>query len=433
MAENLLSPPRILGTVRESSLYRTLGVGSTQTIFLLGHADGLAINDPYPVVNIREAINAMNADVNSPLLRAMLEAYYAGARDIYVVAVAPMNEYYYTNEAGVKVWMSDISKRLDAQFASESSSELLTEIGETLIDEEGEILVTDDTRITFYERYFQRLNDAYEVLKDWDAADIMVPVEAPFYDTHSVDFLTQLSGHCQDKFDVTGSVTIGIIGTRVQDFNLTDINALSADTRFTTPMRGGMFIMTVLGEGFYSLPQYPNTAPSSAAVHVAANLAIQQPGTSLTYSRLGNFADIIGLNLTKDQISSLINNKINPVIRTQKAKRGVSFQTVLATDNTLASNGSDFWSVLTTNLIGRCIKVIKAYGRAYIGSIDFNGFKTDVSNYLRNLVAIGLIRNYSLDVARPDDDPNSVTVNVSLSPFMGVRQVSFMVEVGPGV
>lgn len=60
------------------------------------------MNDPYQVNDMQEAINLLRADSTSPLLRGLLEVYNAGARDIWLVAAAPMEEY-----------VSNIDERLD--------------------------------------------------------------------------------------------------------------------------------------------------------------------------------------------------------------------------------------------------------------------------------------------------------------------------------
>ena len=90
---SLIGRPTLRGSMRESPLYQTMGLGLTEPVFLVGHSDALELNDPYRVTTIQEAINKFEAATDSPLLRGLLEAYYGGARDIYLVAAAPMGDY----------------------------------------------------------------------------------------------------------------------------------------------------------------------------------------------------------------------------------------------------------------------------------------------------------------------------------------------------
>jgi hypothetical protein len=165
-----ISPPSLSGTMRESPLYQTMGVGLTDRVFLLGHADGLALNDPYQISSLQEAINLLGADPAQPLLRAMLEAYYGGCRDLYLVAAAPQSEY-----------VDQLSDRLTPKFGGQN----------------------------FYQRYFDRLTATYDLLLQYDLLQIVVPVEASFAGTGATDFLGQLTSFCQNAYSVTGVIPIG--------------------------------------------------------------------------------------------------------------------------------------------------------------------------------------------------------------------------------
>ena len=126
-----------------------MGFGDTARILLIGHADGLGVNDPYQVNDMQEAINLLRADSTSPLLRGLLEVYNAGARDIWLVAAAPMEEY-----------VSNIDERLDltqdaylVDGGSPSSYDQI-DIQFDIDAEYPDTLLVDCS--TFYEKYHQR-------------------------------------------------------------------------------------------------------------------------------------------------------------------------------------------------------------------------------------------------------------------------------------
>jgi len=395
-ASTLLDAPRRYGVIKENFRYTDLGFGETDRIFLVGHADGMGINDPYQVVNMQEAINRMGADTESPLVRALLEIYNLGARDIWLVAAAPMREY-----------VSDLAARTTPRAEWDDKN--------------------------FYEKYYDRLEATYEELRQWDLVELLVPLEAPFYDAHDVDFLTQLADHCLDAMSNTGNPRIGFIGTRIDNWTTDDIEAMANDVRLNDYTDSGKFVVICAGEGVNLLPQMPFSYTGSVATCVAGILASKEVNKGFTYSRLPYTASLVGRDLTKAEISSLCNAKVNPAIRTPKAKRGTPFQIVMATDNTLTPDGSDFWSVSNIRIVNVTIQHIRALGRAAIGTVNYPQFNREVKDFMNSMVRNNYIRDYKLNMIKDPLEKGRVLVEVSLSPYMGVREISFGVEVGPGV
>ncbi len=64
-----LSAPNTVASMAESPRYEVMGVGETDDIFLVGHADGLSLHTPYRVTSMKEAVKRLNGDTDSPLLR----------------------------------------------------------------------------------------------------------------------------------------------------------------------------------------------------------------------------------------------------------------------------------------------------------------------------------------------------------------------------
>lgn len=408
-ASGILDAPRLYGVMVESTNYRTLGTGLTDRLFLLGHADGLALNEPYQVNNMQEAVNLLGANQDSPLIRAMLEAYNMGARDIWLMAAAPESEY-------VPFDPLDQTDRFVAR--------------------------TEWDGLNFYEKYFQRLEDTYEQLRQYDYPEIVVPVEAPFFFSTplladppaSIDFLGQLINHCADAYQEVGVPRIGVIGTRLGNFSDATIQDMINDTRLDIDYgSAGKFVMIAAGEAVFSMPQISVSHVAPVATAVAALIAKSPVDVGPTHKLLTNVQAPYGRQLTKDEIAALSARKVNHITRTARGKRGMTYQSMLATDNTMASDGSDFWSIVQMRLVSKVLQEIRSLGYRMLGTIGFLQFRAEVSDFLTSLVVSDQIRDFDLMIERDNVDMYKAVVDVTLLPFFGVREIFFSAVVGPGV
>jgi len=428
MASSLIAKPSISGNMRQSPQYRSMGFGNTSRILLLGHSDGLSINDPYQVNDVQEAINDLQADSTSPLVRGLLEVYNAGARDVWIMAVAPMDEY-----------VADVDLRLD------STQDLITIDGgapgsydqmDIPFDIDGGFpyTITVDA-LNFYQKYYERLEESYALLTSYDFAEIVVPLEVSFGHAGGVDFAGQLVRFCEKSHASTGMAVLGVLGTRrPSTVSMVDsINEMVSLAGTIPASTGNKYVTIAVGEGAVSMPQMSFTHKTSISAQVAANMATITLDRGIAYSKLTNIINLDGFDYTEAQLNSLVNAKLNPAVRTQKSKRGAPFQTVVLSDNTLASDGSDFWSLSQMRVVAKCSNTIRAMGYGWIGTTDFSGFKQAVFDYLSNLVKSNIIKNFQLSIDKDRSDPGKVNVNVAITPFYGIRQIYFTVEVGPGV
>lgn len=384
--ENLYIMPTVVGQMHESANYQTLGVGFTDRIFLLGHADGLKINDPYQVVDIQEAINVLQAKSDSPLLRGLLEAYYGGARDIWIVAAAPMSEY-----------QPDPALRTNA----------------------------------WYTTYRNRLTTTYTILKDWDLVQIIVPLTAPYYDAKGIDFLTPLAAHCAGSFVNTGSIRIGLIGTQTGPISQAMVTAMANDPRRLTLGDNGKFVSVIIGEGVFNNREMPTAYNTALTTAAAAELSKLPYNRGLTYSSLSNVLSV-STRMSDSQLAQLCSARLNPVSVSTLGERGIPFQSRLLTDNTLGATGTDYWSLVQMRLVLHVIDMVRALGRRFLGSIGYGTFKLEVNNFMRSLLLSNFLREYTLDISRDTKDPLKVLVDISLRPYFGLRQINFIVDVGPG-
>ena len=390
MAENLLGRPQLVGSMTEDVGYRELATGLTDRVFLIGHADGLELNDPYQVTSIKDAIDAMGRDADSPLLRAMLEAYYSGARDIWLVAAAPMDE-----------WVELLADREDADF---------------------------------YATYYGRLEATYSLLLDWDAPQIVCPLSAPF--GVSEDFTTQLANFCAANFEATSSICLGLIGTAVETMDDDAVDTLVSAADSLDLAGAGKFVAVVVGSGVVNLVEMPFAYTTAPLGSMAAVLASQPLDRGLTYARLPNVVTIGFPDLSPVQIENLTNARLNPMVQTTRSRRGFANEIVLATDNTLADLGSDFWSLTQMRLVMVVVEAIQTIGSGYIGTIGFGQFKIDVDTYFLNLMELGLLRGFNVNINRvPFTESKrfseTIMIDVMLRPYFGLRTINFTTTVGP--
>lgn len=415
MTNTYLAAPSISGVSVVQTVYNLLGAGTTARIFLLGHADGLTINDPYQVTDINAAVAALQYDSNSPLLRALLECYYGGAKDIFLVAVAPMSGY-----------IADPTQRTDS----------------------------------WYQAYASQLQAAYNVLVNWDVVQYIVPLEAPF--NVEVDFLTPLALHCSASLVATGAARIGLLGTRKgSPLTSNDILAMANDPRIvvggsmykygafaygsfnygTMPSSTnlyinhlsdiGQFVALFAGEVIVNLQEMPTTYMTSVVASIAGQLAQLPINQSIINKKLPNVIDLVSLPLSTD-VQVAANAGINLITKTTMGKRGRPFQVISLTDNTLALPNSDFWSINSIRAVSTVVDYIEAFARRNLGGTGLGQFQTVVNNYLKALVTTNQIRDFTASVRKDPARLYNVLADISIKPYFGIRTINFTVNVGPG-
>lgn len=424
MADSLLSRPTLVGIMQEAPQYQALSLGSTDTVLLVGHADAEVMHEPYRVVNIKKAVTFLGTDSTSPLLRGLLEAYNSGCKDIWLYAAAPMSEYVAPNQ-----------DRFTATFTSGVITGLSPDVPQNTAAyvniSTGFYSASDQGMYNYYQKWYERLFHAYARLLTWDFPDYIVPIEAAFYNTGTVDFAKQLINYCVDAFTQTGSIILGVLGTRIANPTTADVTALATDSRMASYGENGKFVMVVVGEGLIAHPQISTTYSSSFAVQTACLLAVASLNRSISGLKLPGVSTIIGNNLSDDQIQSLCLAKLNPVVRTQKGKRGLAYEARLLTDNTLGATGSDYWSMTQMRIVAQVVNKIRQIGYNYIGELTFDLFREAVNSYLKSLKNNNFVVDYTLKI-EASPVTGTATVTVGLTPISGIRNIYFTTTVGPG-
>lgn len=379
----LKSAASITSKMYESPLFSGMGVGATGRLFLIGHADGLTRNAPYQVSSMNEALDIMSRDQESSLVRGLLEAYYAGARDIWIVAAAPMSEYV------------------------------------PYLDRDGD---SDQ----FYYDYKDRLIETYNVLKEWDIAQITVPLEAPF--NSGADFLTPLANYCAEAFHISGEIHTGILGTRgvlTQEY----IDLMANDPRLDQA-HNGKYVSIFAGDGVFNFGEIGTSYNASIAAVTAAQFATLPMDRSLMGRAVRNAYSVVGTDLSKENISKLAEAGINTATRNSRGRRGTPYQVTYNSDNTLSPEGSDYWSLATMNLVMVVSSELRSMGKKRLGTIGYGLFKQDVENYLLGLTESDLIRDYSVSFSREPTTPNTVFVDLVIRPYFSVREIHVPIYVG---
>ena len=367
----------------------------TYRLYIIGHADGLELNSPMQVVSLQDIVTYLEADTSSPLLRATFDAYNEGARDRWIVAAAPMSEY-----------IEDISNRNTS----------LTSLGNQ----------------TFYQLYYSRLAATYEILREYSEPEIILPVEAPFYYTAGVDFLTQLADHCADAFNNTGRIRLGIIGTRIDTHTTSESSDMATDARLTTVKnsQGGMFVSIIGGEVSVSHPQISTAYSISASTPAAARLSTLRMNMGLIHRSMDTAISPTYKEYDQSEYSELAIAGVNWIKRSRLGQRGVPYQVYTETDNILSSSASSIWSIAHVRIMSKVVNKIQAMGSIRIGTVGYPKFRHSVISYMERLKNAGLLKGYNLKIYRDEVDPYKVIVDVNIRPFGTLREVFLSIAVG---
>jgi hypothetical protein len=207
-----------------------------------------------------------------------------------------------------------------------------------------------------------------------------------------------------------------------------DFDALIASDIIPWQSDYGKFVGLFFGEATVNFKDN-TTINSVSPIHiVAAVIAQLQVSDTIIYKKLPNAVSLTGQNMTAAQLEALSQLGVNCLTRTALGKRGRPFEVVSATDNTLATFGSDYWSLGQMRLMMLVIERIRALGRRYLGSIGYNSMKNDVKQFLDTLTHELMIRDYTLNINRSSDQLTA-TIDVGIRPYFGLRTISFSTQV----
>ena len=400
-------------TITYRPSYQDLDSSNTSTVLLLGHANNMVLNDPIKIKSVQNAIDLIGADTKSPLLRGVLDAYDAGAKDIFICAVAPMSEY-----------VSDLEERnIPYSFFN----------------------INDATPSyqTFYEKYYERLQTTYSIINELDFIDIVVPLEASMIKTGSIDFVTQLANYCETFHNNTGYVQIGIIGSRTNGVSSSDIDLMKSNShlvnKYTTynsqgQITGdkGRYIIPIYGEATFSHTFLNTTYVGSIAAAYAGMLASADLNMGIVRKRIPGAMALFGIDLTNDQINELDSLGINTIYKGKKARRGNSFEVYISNDYTMANLKSVFSKSPQLRLAAYVASEVRAYADDAIGTMGYDPVSNNISTMLRNLKSKGIIADFEFKVRPSLTTKGVIIVDISLMSTLGLRKIDLSLAAGPG-
>jgi hypothetical protein len=393
--------------------FQALEQYKTNSILLIGHSDAIDINAPMRIGSIQEGIDLLKADFNSPLLRGIFDAYACGARDIYICSAAPMKEY-----------VAITGDRLNVMptHSYEDATPVL---------------------MNFYQKYYNRLINTYASLERYDNIDIIVPLEASIIGTGDIDFATQLATHCQNFHDETGAIMLGVIGSRSDGINSSNIDIFEADINFTdkytmynpdNSIAGdmGKFVIPIYGEIIVNHNFLNISYTSSAAASVAGLLSETAVNQSLIRKKIPSAFGLSGTNLSQADVDRLDALGINTLIRNNRSRRGNSYEIYLTNDHTMANANSVYAKAPQMRLISMIINEIRALGDNSISRFSAQKLIEDVKKMLEFLKINNIIRDYALEAYADTLVKGKIYFDINLTSSVGLRKISFSISSGQG-
>jgi hypothetical protein len=392
--------------------YQNMSLSETNSILLIGHTDAIEPFSIHRIVSMNDAVNKLRADFESPLLRGVFDAYSSGGRNIYIMSAGKMSEY-----------IKEVERRNLKVFADDFATP--NEFGNTY---------------SFYELYSLKLDVCYNILKDYEFIDIIVPLEASMVDADNVNFVSQLALHCNEVQKNTGEVQIGIIGSRSITGTSSNVDSLSekdfeiysdvaADGAINAD--AGKYIILIYGEAVFSYNQLQRTYSGSVAAAYAGALASTRVDYGLTRKKMPAALSVYGNGLTTSQIKILTDKKINCLVNGNRSRRNVPFDVLISGDLTqsISENYSDASNV---RLVAMIIAEIQSFGSNAIGKFSHDRLIRNVDALLNILKSSDIIRDYYFDAFADRMVKGKIYFNISVVSVRTLRSISFNVGTGKG-
>lgn len=393
--------------------YEDINFSNMSSILLVGHADGIELNSPTKIRSVQHAVDLLNGNINSPLLKGVFDAYGAGARNIFICAAAPMSEY-----------VMNLEQRL---------------VSGTYLS----VGLATPTSQTFYQAYYDRLTETYSILKDLDFIDIVVPLDVSIISTDNVDFVTQLANYLDDFHNQTGYVQLGVIGSKTNGVSVSDISLIENNTVLKNKLTQknslnqiisdkGRYVIPVYGEAVFSHPQLDTTYVNSVSAAVAGMLSQNQLNKGMIRKRIPGALSLFGVNFSSAEMAQLENIGVNTIYRSNKARRAQPYEVYLTNDFTLASLNSVYSKVPQIRLVSYLASRIKGFGYDTIGKFGYDRITSSVSDLLSALKSDGTIVDFEFK-AKPDPNESGVIIlYINVVSSLGLKKINLSLAAGPG-
>lgn len=392
-------------SVGSRSKYQPIGQFNTNNILLIGHTDALGRYEITKVGSMQDAVNLLRADVNSPLLRGVFDAYSCGARDIFIMSAGPMSEYIENiAERNVKIFKDDVNETY-----------------------------------SFYENYYNSLAKCYSLLEQYDFLDFIVPLEASMINTGTTNFARQLANLCHNIQVNTGEVCIGVLGSRNQGVNSEDVQTI-LDTNFAIESEvesndiitkdTGKYLIMIYGEATFAHRQLQVSYSSSLAAAMAGMLASTQVNFGVSNQRVASAVSGYGVELTTAQVRSLNRIGINCLTKGSRSRRFASPYDVYISGDFTQSISESFKDSANVRLAAMVISEVQAIGRNSLGKFAPYKIEEKVDALLKFLKVNDIIKNYSLNMYADKTDRGKIYFEITMLSSRTLREISFSVGSG---
>lgn len=394
--------------------YDDLNRANTGTICLIGHADNLELNVPVKVRSIQSAIDILGADIRSPLLRGVFDAYQAGARDLFVMAAAPLGEYVeFYEDRIVPTTMFELEEATPRS-------------------------------LTFYEKYYERLFTSYSTLTELDFIDFVVPLEASIIKTGGVDFVGQLAAHLLIFHNTTGFVQLGVIGSRSGGVKSADVQEIKSTktlidkfTIYDSSQSGqivadyGRFVIPIYGEGVMQHSQLKASYTSSMAATYAGMMASMPLNLALIRTRLPGVMSVYGNDLTQAEINELESIGMNTIYRGRRTRRSMPFEVYGTNEYTLANMDSTLSKATQMRIVAAVVNQVKGLATDSIGKFGYDRAVEGATMLLRQMQQMGVLVDFTLNVEVDKSTRGRIILYIELVSSLGLRKIDFAIAAGP--
>lgn len=392
--------------------YDDLNRANTRTVLLIGHADNLELNVPVKIRSMQSAIDLLGGDIRSPLLRGVFDAYAAGARDIFIMAAAPLAEYTENYEDRL---IPSIVYNISA--ATPSSQ-------------------------TFYQKYYQRLIVTYSILKELDYIDYIVPLETSIIKTGGVNFITQLAAYLADFHNETGFVQIGVIGSRSGGISNSDIQDLKSSATIVNKLTQynsdgtissdiGRFVIPVYGEGVFQHSQLKTSYASSMSASFAGMFASMPLNMALIRTRLPGVMSLYGNDLSQQEMLDLEGLGINTIYRGRKTRRSTPFEVYATNEYTMANPSSTLQKASQMRIIATVISEVKNLAYDAIGRFGYDRAVDNVRNLLQQMKSVNILVDFTFNIEVDPRERGKIIFHIQLLSALGLRKIDFAIAAGP--
>lgn len=394
--------------INKKSKYRDVASSETNNLLLIGHTNAINPFSIHKLGSIQDGINLLRADYESPLLRGVFDAYSSGARDIYIMSAGYMSEY-----------QPDVELRNAKAYKDNSATPNL---------------------YSFYELYNMKLELCYEILRDYEFIDIIVPLEASFIDCGEVNFASQLASHCDYVQGTTGEVVIGVLGSRsintisqnIEDLKTKDFEIFSdVEQSGIINFDTGKYLILIYGEAIFNHKQMQRSYPSSVSAAFAGTLASTRVDYGISKKRIPAALSIYGSSLTKSQEQVLIDKNINYLINSLRSRRGNIYDVSISGDLT-QSISQNYLDSSNIRLVAMIIQEVQSIGRNAIGKFSHDSAIRNVDSLLLFLKQADIIRDYKFDAIADRLDKGKLYFTINITSSRTLRSISFNIATGRG-